>query len=237
MRRRTAAVWFCAALFLSACGNGGASESTGTDPVVDPGREFSFETSDGLNLEARIWGDGETYVILAHMRPADMTSWFDFARLLADEGYTALAFNFRGYGESEFDDQAEFSVAEDVRAAIDAANDAGAAKVFVIGASMGGTGAVVAAASNDIAGIVTLSAPDVFEEVDAVSWADDVEAPMLLFAANEDGSAAEDALAISAASLQEPEVVVLSGGQHGTNLFAEHNDELTRLILEFLASA
>ena len=236
MRRRTAAVLLSAALLLSACGNNGASESTGTDPV-DPGREFSFTTSDGLELEARLWGEGDTYVILAHMRPADMTSWFDFARLLADEGYTALAFNFRGYGESEIDDQAEFSVAEDVRSAIDAANDAGATEVYVVGASMGGTGAVVAAASNDIEGIVALSAPDVFEGVDAVNWADDVEAPMLLIAADEDGSAAEDALAIAAASNQEPEVVVLSGGQHGTNLFAEHNDELTRLILEFLASA
>lgn len=237
MRRRTAAVWLCAALFLSACGNGAASESTGTDPGVDPGRQFSFTTDDGLDLEARIWGDGDSYVILAHMRPADMTSWFDFARLLADEGYTALAFNFRGYGQSESDDQAEFSVAEDVRAAINAANESGAEEVFVVGASMGGTGAVVAAASNDIAGIVTLSAPDVFEEVDAVSWADDVEAPMLLIAADDDGTAAEDALAIAAASNQEPEVVVLSGGQHGTNLFAEHNDELTRLILDFLAAA
>jgi pimeloyl-ACP methyl ester carboxylesterase len=237
MRRRTAAVWLLAALVLSACGNGDASESTGTDPNVDPGRDFSFTTSDGLDLEARLWGDGDDYVILAHMRPADMTSWFDFARLLADEGYTALAFNFRGYGESESDDQAEFSVAEDVRAAIDAANAAGAADVFVVGASMGGTGAVVAAASNDIAGVVTLSAPDVFEDVDAVSWADEVEAPMLLIAADEDGSAAEDALAIAAASNQEPEVVVLSGGQHGTNLFAEHHDEVTRLILEFLEAA
>ena len=155
MRRRTAAVLLCAALLLSACGNNGASESTGTDPVVDPGREFSFMTSDGLELEAQVWGEGNTYVILAHMRPADMTSWFDFARLLADEGYTALAFNFRGYGESDSGDEAEFSVAEDVRAAIDAATAAGASKVFVVGASMGGTGAVVAAASNDIAGIVT----------------------------------------------------------------------------------
>jgi len=196
-----------------------------------------FPTGDGLNLEARVWGEGETYVVLAHMRPANMTSWFDFARLLADEGYTALAFNFRGYGQSESNDEAEFDVGTDVRAAVDAAFTDGADKVFVIGASMGGTGAVVAAASKNVAGTVTLSAPDAFEGADATERVKAVKTPLLLIAADEDGNAAEDAFAIAAKSKREPEVVVLSGSQHGTNLFAEHNDELTTLILEFLASA
>jgi pimeloyl-ACP methyl ester carboxylesterase len=237
MRRRTAAVTLCAALLLSACARDVAPESTGTDTIADPGREFLVTTSDGLDLEARMWGDGDNYVVLAHMRPADMTSWFEFARLLADEGYTALAFNFRGYGESETDDENEFSVAVDVRAAVDAAVADGAAQVFVIGASMGGTGAVAASASNEIAGTVTLSAPDEFEGVNAASLAQFVDTPLLLIAADGDGDAAENALAIAAEAKREPELVVLSGDQHGTNMFAEHGDEITQLILDFLASA
>lgn len=224
-----------AALLLSACGSNGAPESTASETLPDPGRDFPVTTSDGLHLEARAWGTGADYVVLAHMRPADMTSWFDFARLLADHGYTAVAFNFRGYGQSE-GHSGDFEVGIDVRAAVDAAHDAGAARVFVIGASMGGTGAVVAAASNEIAGTIALSAPDVFEGVDAASRAQDVPTPLLLIAADGDERAAEDAAKI-AASNGQAELVILTGSQHGTNLFADHGEEITTLILDFLAAA
>ena len=232
MRRRLAAALLCAALCLSACGNGAVTEATESDTIPDPGRDFPITTSEGLHLEAKAWGTGSRYVVLAHMRPADMTSWFDFARLLADEGYTAVAFNFRGYGESD-GNEGEFSVADDVRAAANAAHDAGASEVFVVGASMGGTGAVAAATSNHIAGTVTLSAPAEFEGVDAARLSPVVVGPLLLIAADEDAEAANDALAI-ASGKDDAELLVLPGAQHGTNLFAEHGPEITARILEFL---
>jgi pimeloyl-ACP methyl ester carboxylesterase len=234
MRRRKAAALLCVALFLSACGSDAASEGTGTNTIPDPGRDFPIITSQGLRLEAKAWGTGETYVVLAHMRPADMTSWFDFARLLADEGYTAVAFNFSGYGESE-GEEGEFQVADDVRAAVNAALADEASEVFVIGASMGGTGAVAAAVSNNIAGIVTLSAPFVFESLDLDTALPSVSTPLLLIAADEDGDAANDALAIASAVV-DAELLVLPGAQHGTNMFAEHGVEITERILAFLAA-
>lgn len=236
MGRRKAAVLLCAALLFSACGNDAAPQSTAADTVPDPGRDFSITARDGTQLEARAFGNSDRYVILAHMRPADMTSWFDFARVLADEGYTAVAFNFRGYGGSE-GVEGDFSVDLDVRGAVDAALDAGASEVFIIGASMGGTGAVAASAIDEIAAIVTLSAPDEFEGVNAANLARSVESPILLIAADQDGTAAEDASAIAAEAQGETELIVLSGDQHGTNLFTEHGEELTKLILDFLAAA
>ncbi|NND01647.1 MAG: alpha/beta fold hydrolase [Acidimicrobiia bacterium] len=237
MRRQSAAALLCAALFFSACGSDPAPETSSADSVPDPGQEISFVTSDDLQLEGRQWGDGAEYVILAHMRPADMASWFDFARVLADEGYTALAFNFRGYGESE-GVEGDFDVAADVRAAVAAAFDDGAQRVHLIGASIGGTGAVAASADNVIGATITLSAPDAFEGVNAIELVrDQVDNPILLIAAEEDGTAAVDAAAIVAEASGNAELVVLSGAQHGTNLFAEHGDELTTLILEFLAAA
>jgi len=235
MRRRIAAALLCGALVLSACGNNGAPESTASETTLDPGTEFVITTSDNIQLEARRWGAGERYVVLAHMRPADMTSWFDFARLLADQGYTAIAFNFRGYGASG-GTEGDFSVRVDVIAAVDAAVSAGASAVYLIGASMGGTGAIAAAASNEIAGTVTLSAADEFEGVDAAGFAQFVASPLLLIAADEDGSAADDALAIASGAKGEPELVFLSGAQHGTNMFAEHGEEITAKILDFLST-
>ena len=53
-----------------------------------------------VTLDGRVFGHGETGVILAHMRPADQTSWYPFAQVLADTGdYTVMTFNFRGYGD------------------------------------------------------------------------------------------------------------------------------------------
>lgn len=248
MGGRKVAVLLCAALFMSACGSDPAPQSTTGDSVADPGRAFTITASDTitdengveapvqLNLEARAWGDGDEYVILAHMRPADMSSWFDFARLLADEGYTAIAFNFRGYGESD-GQEGDFGVAVDVRAAVQAALDDGARRVHIIGASMGGAGAVAASASDSIGATITLSAPDEFQGVNAASLAQLVDNPMLLIAADEDASAAEDAAAIASQAKGPTEVVILSGAQHGTNLFAEHGDEITTMILEFLEAA
>lgn len=226
----------CAALLLSACGNGAAPQGTSGDSALDPGRQLAITNNDGQVLEARAWGTGNRYVILAHMASADMTSWFDFGRLLAEKGFTAIAFNFRGYGGSD-GEPGESSVAADVRAVVDAAVAEGASEVFVIGASMGGTGAVVASASSDIAGTVTLSAPDEFEGVNAVAFAPFVATPILLIAADGDGSATDDALAIAAEAKGETELVVVTGAQHGTNMFADHGPEITAKILEFLGSA
>jgi pimeloyl-ACP methyl ester carboxylesterase len=167
------------------------------------------------------------------MRPADMDSWFGFAATLAANGYSALAFNFRGYGAST---GSGFAVDVDVDAAIDEAVRLGAERVFVIGASMGGTGAIAAATERPVAAVVTLSAPDVFEGVDAVSAASGLEVPILLIAAEGNEPYPDDAAAIAAASPSPAEVVVLSGSHHGTDMFLDHDPGLSDRILAFLAA-
>ena len=190
-------------------------------------------TGDGVTLEGRRFGSGSTGVVLAHMRPASMESWFDFARVLAEGGYSALAFNFRGYGNSEGDG---FAVDVDTAAAIDFLTASGATNVIVIGASMGGTGAVAASAERSTGGAVTLSAPDAFEGTDAVAAAATYAGPLLLIAAENDRPYSEDAVAIAGASAGEAQVAILPGGAHGTNLFDDHGGAVTSLILEFVAT-
>jgi len=201
------------------------------EPVLGP---FEITTEDGLTLEASRFGTGSQFIILAHMRPADMSSWFAFAGLLAGEGYSAISFNFRGYGNS---DGAGFAVDVDVAAAVDAAFALGATEVFVIGASMGGSGSVVAASRRNVAGVVTMSAPAEFLGADAVGAASAVTAPMLLISAADDAPYAADAERIRASAAGSAEVTILSGRRHGTDLFQQHSEDLTTLILDFLASA
>lgn len=203
--------------------------TTATTPAE--GEPVTFVTSDGVTLEGRRFGSGETGVVLAHMRPAEMDSWFGFAEVLADAGYSALAFNFRGYGES---DGGGFAVDIDTVAAIDFLESTGVGGVVVIGASMGGTGAVAAAAERSMSGAITLSAPDVFEGTDAVAAAATFAGPLLLMAAEDDQPYPEDAAAIAGAAAGGAQVAILPGRAHGTDLLEEHEAVVTTFILEFL---
>ena len=200
-------------------------------PVED--EAVSFPTGDGLTLEGRRFGSGPTGVVLAHMRPASMESWFEFAEILAESGYSALAFNFRGYGNSE---GAGFAVDVDTTAAVDFLQSTGVTEVFAIGASMGGTGAVAAAAERAVGGVATLSAPDRFEGTDAIDAARAYAGPLLLIAAEDDQPYAAEATAIAAAAAGPARVEILPGQAHGTGLFATHPAEVIDLLLEFLAT-
>jgi pimeloyl-ACP methyl ester carboxylesterase len=199
---------------------------------VEPG-PFEITTSDGLTLEAERFGTGDVFVVLAHMRPSDMASWFSFAGLVAGEGYSAVAFNFRGYGNSE---GAGFSVDTDVRAAVDAARRLGATDVVVIGASMGGTGALAAAADRDVAGVITLSAPADFMGVDAAAALAAANAPVLAVAAAGDEPYASDARSFAAAHPDRVDLLELAGRSHGTDLFFTESEALTAAILGFIAA-
>lgn len=206
---------------------------TGTDATVPPeGTPLAFENADGQRLEGRRFGSGSTFVVLAHMKPATMESWFPFAEELAAAGYSALAFNFRGYGGSEGDG---FAVDVDTIAAIDEALRLGAEEVYVIGASMGGTGAIAASAERDVAGTVTLSAPARFGEVDAVAAAEHLQAPLMLIAAEGDDAYVAQARQIAEAAPVDADVVPLDGSRHGTNLFVDHGEQLRELIFAFIA--
>ena len=127
----------CAAvigLILAACG-GGEKEA---HPTPDSGvsQAMSFQTADGVTIRGHLFGDGEKLVILAHMRPSDQTSWFGFADELTKAGYSALTFDFRGYGESEGSQELE-KIDLDVEAAIETMRDKGYGSIYLVGASMG----------------------------------------------------------------------------------------------------
>ncbi len=76
----------------------------------------TFTTDDGVVLGGHLFGTGSKGVILAHMYPADQTSWYATAEKLAAQGYLVLTFDFRGYGESEGDKQID-RIDRDVMAA------------------------------------------------------------------------------------------------------------------------
>ncbi|MBN2114670.1 MAG: alpha/beta hydrolase [Acidimicrobiia bacterium] len=251
MKRRLA---LCVALtaVLAACGGGasdgipgttsttgGAAATTSTTPgnsiTVAPfgPQDVSFATPDGLNLEGRLFPAGPTWVLLAHMRPADMASWFEFAAVLQQAGYSALAYNNRGYGNSDEGDPLDLGA--DAQGALAFARASGAQAVFFIGASMNGAAALFLAAEEDLAGIVTLSGVPEWDNTPGLSRAGEITEPALFVAARDDGQAAAIADAMGASVAGNAQVIVYPTGGHGTAMFTA-NPGLTDLLLGFVAA-
>jgi alpha-beta hydrolase superfamily lysophospholipase len=98
-------------------------------------KSIFFESKDGLRIEGGVFEGKKHWVILAHGKAFDMNSWHNFALYLQEKGFTAMTFNFRGYGSSESKDHRyELDVIGAIRYASKHAE-----KISVIGASMGGT--------------------------------------------------------------------------------------------------
>ena len=176
-------------LSMAVIGCGGAPTQI---PIPhETSKPVSFITQDSLEIRGHLFGEGEAGVVLAHMFPADQTSWWEFAQTLADEGYMAMAFDFRGYRDSGSDKEIEL-IDQDVVAALEFLTAQGASAVFLAGVSMGGTASLKVAAQrgNDVAGVVALSAPIEFEGISVKGQR--VQVPVLLMAAEGDRSAARN---------------------------------------------
>ncbi len=82
-------------------------------------------------------------------------------RDLSARGVLALRFDFAASGESEgrFEDVTYSGEAADIAAAYTVLGKSGVAKIAVVGSSMGGTAALLFAASHPIAALATIAAP------------------------------------------------------------------------------
>ncbi len=232
---RLVAVLIAAIICLVVVGCGG--ESTATPVPNEASRPVSFTTEDGVEIKGRLFGQGQTGAILAHMYPSDQTSWWAFAQVLAEEGFLALAFDFRGYGESGGDKKGEL-VDRDLKAALEFLRSEGVSRVFLVGASMGGTASLKLASREDVAGVVSLSAPVEFRGISLEG--EQVRAATLLMATAGDQSAAESlGKMIDGGIVGGPELIerVLfdNGNDHGTNiLIGENGASARQSILDFL---
>jgi pimeloyl-ACP methyl ester carboxylesterase len=218
---------------------------TSTSTLISPSIEkVKFTTMDGLLLGGTLFGDGGAAVILAHQGTtgADQTTWHDFAQLLAESGFSALTFDFRGIGQSEGEIIYE-KVGIDVNAAVKFLRDRGFDHIICVGASMGGTACIQAALDNDLFGLVVFaSTMRAGARSDGLSIEmDDLQAltlPKLFITAEEDGFLVVDhTKRMFEASPEPKELILLPGSEHGTYLFAtEVGDELTADLLAFLES-
>jgi dienelactone hydrolase len=211
-----------------------------------PGRPVTFRASDGIRIEGRLFGEGRAGVVLGHQIDGDQTDWWDFAEQLAGEGYAALSINFRGYCPGDdagcSDDAGTENAWRDLVAGVTWLRRHDVERVVLIGASMGGTAAVLAAsrAGSDVDGVITLSAPS--DCCGMIVTPGDVEAvrgSMLFVAGRFDGDLPASARRLARWAGSSGEVVILASGEHGRDLLGglatpQVLRRTTDLILDFL---
>ena len=218
---RTTPILATLAILLASCGSSHV-------PAPSESRPITFEAADGVTLAGRLFGpdQGSAGVVLSHMAPADQSSWFAFADRLAGEGYRVLTFDFRGYcpggdagcseGERTIPD-----IWQDVLGAIEAIRREGVTRIGLIGASMGGTASLVAAAKGpeDVDAIVTLSAPTSFEGLEVTpDEVSQLTGAKLFIAGHSDTIAATAVQTLYDESVQPKRPLILTTEDHGTDI-------------------
>jgi dienelactone hydrolase len=151
-----------------------------------------FRASDGVRLSGAIVGSGPVGAVLIHEWPRDYCGWMPYAGYLSRHGVRALAFDLRCFGRSQCPGSGRGRATADVAAAMAELRRRGARRVALVGASMGGAIAVVAAARLHPAALVDLSGerdttgltPGI--EADAGAAAPGVTAPALFAVARGD---------------------------------------------------
>jgi pimeloyl-ACP methyl ester carboxylesterase len=215
---------------------GGAARST-------PSRTFWFHAADGVLLDGAVLGSGKRGVVLATEFPADLCRWADEAVVLVRAGFRVLLFDFRGLGLSSRARVVGYPA--DVIGAVDQLRRLGATRVQVVGASLGGNAALVAAPKLGarIAGVASLSgeanlSPSFGPGLDAVAAMRKTSAPLLVMTAHDDAlaPAADAHRIVAAARSAHKELHVFPGSEHGWDMLyaAPYRAKAQAVLLAFL---
>jgi len=233
---------------FAACSSGSAPQQAAASPtpVITPTLAITptptppnvksamvhFTTQDHVQLAGMLYGDdGTTAIVCSHELRGTKADWSDSAPWFAARGFMVLAYDFRGYGDS----QGLYNLGkidQDLLAAIAFVHSHGAKKVILLGASMGADISLIVASETPVAGVITLSPEYLFglsdQEIKAIS------APKL-FVNSEGDDYASDTKQMFQNARQPKELHLYSGSAHGVVIF--ETDDGQDLIARIIAFA
>lgn len=234
-RIAAAAVAIAAAVTLSGCSRGTAGDARSPAEPTPAADCISVQeqraggvrvpATAGPPFDAVILGGGKTGVLLANMNQGDFCQWRSYADHLVQRGHRVLMFNYSGQ-----------AAVDDVKATVEVLRRRGAERLFLIGASKGGTAVLVAATRIQpaVAGVVSLSGPQNYGGADALAAMPLLTVPAVFIVAGNDQTFTSDAqLLHDACAAKDKALSVQRGSSHGTALLSE---EVRGLIDTFLGS-
>ncbi|GHJ48391.1 hypothetical protein Cs7R123_57330 [Catellatospora sp. TT07R-123] len=241
LRRTLAATALIAVALTAGCGSGGATGTASPSPldptaaarqrVLDEANVACLADRSPLvvitdvkqNMTAAIEvGTGDTGVVLLHQAESSACQWYPFALTLRQQGYRALSL-----------DISSRDAVEVAQAGIAHLRAEGVKRVFVFGASRGGTIALAASAGTvpPVDGVVSLSAPTVYD-ADARTAVKSLAVPTIFAAGELEGGFTDQAKELYGLSVsQHKKLVMRPGADHGVALLG---GDLDALLLSFL---
>ncbi|MFJ7996861.1 alpha/beta hydrolase [Streptomyces sp. NPDC096310] len=208
----------------------------------------TLTTSDGVRLSALVLGDGPDGVLLDHEQGYSICSFIDIGRQLAERGYHVVIPEYRNHGASE-KLAANEHIDRDARAGLAELRRVGAKRVFLAGASCGGTTAAVAGVDTPlrVVGLLMMSSPARCLGADAVAAVRKLRVPTLLVVSPGDmlGAVEKQVREVHAASVaREKELVIDKSGFHGTDMIrragasgAALQDRVIQFVVDSYAAA
>ena len=211
-----------------------------------------LKTSDGIKIaydfvEA---SNLKSYLVLVHMMPAMKESWKDFAALAQKQGYSSMAIDLRGHGESDggpngyqsFSDEEHQRSILDLQAAVDFLREKGAAvdKISLIGASIGANLALQHISGHPDFKMAILLSPGLnYRGIETETLVKNLVAgqKVLFVTGRDDGNNTEMTQRLYDITPKEveKEIIIYEKGGHGTSLFsATAGPNLSEVILGFL---
>ena len=204
--------------------------SLGSEAAAQGFEEVTFSTRDGGTIHANLYGSGSHAILLAHGAVFDKESWHDQAVALSAQGLRVLAIDFRGYGNSTAG-SAGNALYQDVLGGVRYLREAGAERVSVLGASMGGGAAgqaAVVAEAGEITKLILLAAVP-------IATPERIQGDKFFIVA--DGDSIRSAVEEQYQRAGEPKTLtVLNGSAHAQHIFRSNRRgaELTEAIIAFL---
>ena len=217
-----------------------AVPATATPDV--PTEAVTFTTEDGVQIAATLFGDGDLAVIMLHMGKGQATGnnqqdWHPLARRLAERGYTALALDFRGRGQSggEF---ANDPVVLDARAGLEFLCQRGFSRHVCLGAGVGGTTCMVLALTEQLEGLIVLSSTLAAGPTNMVAETDlaKISMPKLFIYGENDAFGFPEAMeGIYRQAAPPKELVTCDSAAHGSDLlYGSCGEDIHQQIFTFI---
>ncbi|OIJ25277.1 hypothetical protein UG56_018785 [Nocardioides luteus] len=176
-------------------------------------------------------------LVMLHQTDGDRCGWGDFAILAALQGVAGLSYDQCGYAAARCSIEDLDDPVPQVRAALaEVEKQWPGVPVVLVGASMGGSQTVRAAAAGvDVDGWVDLSGPSTWADVELASVAGRIRTPGLV-AISEDTDGADEAAAAQALAQATSSTFVPAEVGHGWDLVVE-DDRLTEIGQQIIAYA
>lgn len=189
------------------------------------------------------------YLVLVHMMPATKESWKDFAERMQKEGFSSIAIDLRGHGQSQsgpegyeaFSDEEHQQSIKDLEAAVEFLKTQGAApeKITLLGASIGANlCAWYLAEHPEIKSAVLLSAGESYRGINLETILPKLHSSqkVLMFASEDDvrqnnsSAVVNKKLADLIPANVNKKLIIFSTGGHGT----AYLDQATANTLDFI---